>query len=113
MKNAKFIILIAVLVGNLAAILLLVWLFRRHPAPATSPEMISIQLGPENLQNGIVLREWSKDGGNVATNIARSECRVAQSQPSGARWYMYFAVDPSFKRTELMDLLVTIEYFDH
>ena len=113
MSRAKFVLVLTAVVCNLA-ILLLAWMTLRKPSRPLAPsELISIELGRENVQNGILLREWAKDGGNAPTNIAGSECRIAQCQASNGRWYMYFAVDPSFKRTELMDVLVCVEYFDH
>jgi hypothetical protein len=114
MRSVKFAIVLTVLAGNLAALLLLTWIvFRKSSHPHVSPQVIGIELGRHDVQNGILLREWAKDGGNTATNIAGSECRVAQGNAPSGRWYMYFAVDPSFKRTELMDVLMCVEYFDH
>ena len=117
MNQRKFILIAAGLFCNLAALLLLAWVgFRKtspDPLPASpdpSPPAISIQLGRELVPKGIQLVEW-KDGITEAANIGGSECRFVTSPPR-ERAFMYFAIDPSFKRNTLMDALVTVEYFD-
>jgi hypothetical protein len=113
MSKTRFIIIVAVLVFNLAALLLLAWVGFRKQAVANRSNVISIELGKSNLEKGIRLREWAKDGATEAVDIGGAECRVVQGRPPGGRAYMYFAIDSSFKQGGLMDVLVTVEYFDH
>ncbi|HTG45228.1 MAG TPA: hypothetical protein VK633_11925, partial [Verrucomicrobiae bacterium] len=67
--------------------------------------------GRINKETGLLLCEVAKDGRTEPAEIGGSECRVA-SRPKGPG-YIYFAVDPSIKGAQLMDALVTVEYFDY
>jgi len=112
MSRNKLLLIVTGLLCNLGALLLVAWVgFRKSPVDVTSRTVISIQLGQECVQKGIQLREWAKDGATEATNVAASECRVVRSPP-GQRSFMYFIIDPQFKLAALMDVLVTVEYFD-
>jgi hypothetical protein len=114
MNGKKIAILIGALVLNfivLAALALaIVMKLQRHPGPS-APQEISIQLGTANTENGIRLNEVPKDASAEVANIGGADCRVAKrTKPKPA--YMYFSIDPSFKKSALMDALVTVEYFD-
>jgi hypothetical protein len=114
MSGKKFAILIGALLLNLivlaALALAIVMKLQRTPAPSI-PQEISIQLGTANSENGIRLNEAPKDASAEVANIGGVDCRVVRrTKPSPA--YMYFSIDPSFKKPALVDALVTVEYFD-
>jgi hypothetical protein len=117
MSRKRFILITAVLLCNLAALLLVAWVGFRKTSTAssltapTAPSAISIQLGRESVSKGIQLIEWAKDGATEAASVGGSECRFVRSPPR-ERAFMYFAIDPSFKESTLMNALVTVEYFD-
>src|SRR5215211_7050042 len=111
MSRIRFAILIGVLVCNFAALALLVlvsvWKMR---SPAPIPGAISIELGSENLENGIFLDNSPKDASAEAAHIGGLDCRVSRRPGAGGPCYMYFSIEPSFKRPELTDVLVTVDY---
>ena len=110
MSRTRFAVLIGVLLFNfavLAALTLAIVMKQRRP----DRDAISIQLGSVNSENGIRLNEAPKDASAEAAHIGGSDCRVARrTKPSPC--YMYFSIDPSFKKSETMDVLVSVEYFD-
>jgi hypothetical protein len=72
---------------------------------------VSITLGKTNLANGIEQGFWYQDGVTVATEIGGQTC-VRLDLEGKFEDYIIFAIHPTFRRAELMNATVEVEYFD-
>lgn len=84
------------------------------PQPPARPpavlQSVSIELGRDNKESGLVLRS-NNDGVTQHAITEGLECRYIE-RPPGKSAYFYFAIDPSFKWAEVMDVVVAVDYFD-
>jgi hypothetical protein len=78
--------------------------------PYRGAEQISVQLGPEDREEGL-RRIEAADGATEATTIDGRTARFIQPKPGLGR-YVYFSVDDSFKVDGAADYLLTVHYLD-
>jgi hypothetical protein len=67
--------------------------------------------GEQEHGNGIEHIHWEKDGLTTATNLDGVPCRHLKLE-SGSMGYLYFTIDPSFKKRSVKNVKIQVEYFD-
>ncbi len=82
-----------------------------HPAADFSKApSISISLGKKNIESGLC-QIHPKEGDNASPHkTVGQDCLLLQ--PDGDDAYIYFKIDPAFKKDLAMNLKVTVEYYD-
>lgn len=70
-------------------------------------------LGEEQQEHGNGLEHiyWVKDGFTTATNLDGVPCRSMKLE-TGSMGYLYFVIDPSFKKGGTKNVKIEVEYFD-
>jgi hypothetical protein len=76
-------------------------------------DSVSKEMGgaESETDNGLRHFDWEKDGITVRTNLNGVLCRHLKL-PRGDTGYFYFAIDPSFKKRNIRDAMIEVEYFD-
>ena len=74
---------------------------------------VRIALGIQGTEQGEGLRHiyYQDDGRSITATLDGVPCRYLRPEP-GRFAYLYFAVDPSFKKRDVRDALIEVEYFD-
>jgi hypothetical protein len=67
--------------------------------------------GQQEHGNGIEHIHWEKDGLTTATNLGGVPCRRMKLE-TGSIGYLYFTIDPSFKKRSVKNVKVEVEYLD-
>ena len=73
---------------------------------------VSIVLGNEREYDGLKHSGQWKDGLTKITTIDGEACRYLNLLGQRAEAYLYFSIDPGFKRTNAQNVRVDVEYFD-
>lgn len=74
---------------------------------------VSVLLGEPDLEHrtGVNHAYWQRDGRTTTTTLEGKPCRHLKVDKKDMA-YLYFSLDPSFKKNGLKDVLIELEYFD-
>jgi hypothetical protein len=77
------------------------------PVISGAPTMVHITLGQTSQEDGLRLVNQG-DGATFPAEVSGVECRQLAAKSES---YLYLAIDPAFKDTNWMDVLVTVEFY--
>jgi serine/threonine protein kinase len=78
------------------------------PIPSLGGTPVSLELGRVNRESGLREVTGLEDGVTSPTTIAGKDCRLLESRP---RARCYFQILPDFKREQVMNARIQIEYY--